>query len=292
MPAARPHSRALCGALVALALLSLPPAAGAMGNPGTAALQVGLQARGFYGGTIHGIATAETRAAVRRFQRRHGLRADGIAGPRTRAALGRYGRHTLGRRAIRSGMRGWDVVALQFLLAWHGFPSGTLDGDFGPRTGSALRRYQGWRGLDAGGVAGAATIRALRSEPPPRARLSLRKPVRAPVTDRFGPRGSRFHTGIDFPARRGAPVVAARAGIVTFAGWDAGGYGNLVVVRHRPGIRTFYAHLSRVRVRKGARVSAGQRLGAVGATGFATGPHLHLELRLRGAAADPLPAFR
>jgi len=292
MPAARLHNRALCGALVALALLALAPAAGATGSPGTAALQVGLKARGHYGGTIHGIATAETRAAVRRFQRRNGLRADGIAGPNTRAALGRYGRHTLGTRAIRSGMRGWDVAAVQFLLAWHGFPSGTMDGDFGPRTSRALRLYQGWRGLRADGVAGTAIIRALRREPPPRAGIVLRRPVRAPVTDRFGPRGSRFHTGIDFPARSGAPVLAGRAGIVTFAGWDSGGYGNLVVVRHRPGVRTFYAHLSRLRVRKGARVRAGDRLGAVGATGFATGPHLHLELRIRGAAADPLPAFR
>jgi murein DD-endopeptidase MepM/ murein hydrolase activator NlpD len=292
MPAAHPLSRVLCGAFVALALLTLPPAAGAMGSPGTAALQVGLKARGFYGGTIHGVATAETRAAVRRFQRRQGLRADGIAGPNTRAALGRYGRHTLGRRAVRAGMRGWDVAALQFLLAWHGFPSGTMDGDFGPRTGRALRLYQGWRGLRSDGIAGAATIRALRSEPPPRAGLALRKPVRAPVTDRFGPRGSRFHTGIDFPARRGAAVVAARAGVVTSAGWDSGGYGNLVVVRHRAGVRTFYAHLARVTVRRGARVGAGRRLGSVGATGFATGPHLHLELRVRGAAVNPLPALR
>jgi len=292
MPAALLHSRALYGALVALAFLTLAPAAGAMGSPGTAALQVGLQARGFYAGTVHGVATADTRAAVRRFQRRHGLRADGIARPSTRAALGRYGRHTLGRRAIRSGMRGWDVAALQFLLAWHGFPSGTLDGDFGPRTGRALRLYQGWRGLGADGIAGATTIRTLCSEPPPRAALVLRKPVRAPVTDRFGPRGSRFHTGVDFPTRRGTPVVAAQAGIVTFAGWDAGGYGNLIVIRHRPGFRTFYAHLSGVAVRRGAQVGAGQRVGTVGATGLATGPHLHLELRIRGAAVNPLPAFR
>ena len=189
-------------------------------------------------------------------------------------------------------MRGWDVAALKFLLAWHGFPSGTLDGDFGPRTGRALRLYQGWRGLGADGIAGATTIRTLRSEPPPHADLVLRKPVRAPVTDRFGPRGSRFHTGVDFPARRGTPVVAAQAGIVTFAGWDPGGYGNLIVVRHRRGFRTFYAHLSRVAVRRGAQVGAGQRVGTVGATGLATGPHLHLELRIRGAAVNPLPAFR
>ena len=52
----------------------------------------------------------------------------------------------LGSRTIRFGHRGWDVAALQFLLAWHGFPSGTLDGDFGPRTGRALHLYQGWRG--------------------------------------------------------------------------------------------------------------------------------------------------
>jgi murein DD-endopeptidase MepM/ murein hydrolase activator NlpD len=189
-------------------------------------------------------------------------------------------------------MRGWDVAALQFLLAWHGFPSGTLDGDFGPRTGRALHLYQGWRGLRADGIAGAATIRTVRAEPPPRADLTLRRPVSAPPTDGFGPRGLRFHAGVDFAARRGARVGAARAGVVTFAGWDAGGFGNLVVVRHRPGVRTFYAHLSRIAVRRGARVGAGQRLGAVGATGLATGPHLHLELRIRGAAVDPLAALR
>jgi murein DD-endopeptidase MepM/ murein hydrolase activator NlpD len=292
MPAARPHCRTLCGALAALVFLACAGTAGAIGSPGTAALQVGLQARGFYGGTVHGVTTAETRAAIRRFQRSRGLRADGVAGPSTRAALGRYGRHTLGSRPLREGLRGWDVAALQFLLAWHGFPSGTMDGDLGPRTGRALRRYQAWRGLGADGIAGPATIRALRSEAPPRADVSLRKPVSAPVADRFGPRGARFHAGIDFPASSGARVGAARAGVVTFAGWDAGGFGNLVVVRHRPGVRTFYAHLSRIAVRRGAQVSAGQRLGAVGATGFATGPHLHLELRVRGAAVNPLPALR
>ena len=263
-----------------------------MGSPGTAALQVGLKARGFYGGTIHGFYTTRTRAAVRAFQRRHGLVADGIAGPATRGKLGRYARHWLGERALRTGMRGWDVAALQFLLAWHGFPSGALDGDFGPRTDTALRRYQRWPRLGADGIAGPYTIRALRREPPPRARVALTRPARAPVTERFGPRGSRFHAGVDFPTRFGAPVRAARRGVVSFARWDAGGFGNLVVVRHGRGVRTYYAHLSRVWVRDGRRVRAGDRLGAVGATGFATGPHLHLELRVRGAAVNPLPALR
>jgi murein DD-endopeptidase MepM/ murein hydrolase activator NlpD len=70
------------------------------------------------------------------------------------------------------------------------------------------------------------------------------------------------------------------------------GLRNLVVVRHRPGVRTLYAYLSRIAVRRGAQVGAGHRVGTVGATGLATGPHLHLELRIRGAAVKPLPAFR
>ena len=73
-----------------------------------------------------------------------------------------------------------------------------------------------------------------------------------------------------------------------FAGWDAGGYGNLVVIGHRRGMTTWYAHLSSIRVRPGRFVTAGTRVGSVGATGSATGPHLHFEMRLRGAAIDPL----
>jgi murein DD-endopeptidase MepM/ murein hydrolase activator NlpD len=112
------------------------------------------------------------------------------------------------------------------------------------------------------------------------------------VGDRFGPRGSRFHAGIDLRAGAGARVRAARAGTVAFAGWRSGGFGRLVVVRHAGGVRTLYAHLGRLGVREGRRVRAGTALGRVGSSGFATGPHLHFELRLRGAAANPLPALR
>jgi murein DD-endopeptidase MepM/ murein hydrolase activator NlpD len=122
--------------------------------------------------------------------------------------------------------------------------------------------------------------------------MTLRRPLRIAPTDRFGPRGNRFHTGLDYPARQGARVRAAAAGTVVLAGWDPGGYGNLVVVLHANGRRTWYAHLAAIAVGRGARVGAGQVVGRVGATGIATGPHLHFELRVRGAAVNPLPALR
>lgn len=283
--------RGFTALLVLVAALALPAAAEAMGRPGVAGLQVTLRARALYGGTIDGIKGPLTTAAVRRFQRRAGLLVDGIAGPRTRAALGRFGRRKVGSRPLRRSRRGADVAALQFMLAWHGFPSGTIDGWFGPRTDSALRRYQRWRRIFPDGIAGPVTLRTLRARPP-RSPLSLSYPIRAPVTDRFGPRRNRFHTGIDFPAGFGARVRAARQGRVRSAGWSSGGYGYLVVLRHGRGVRTWYAHLSRVSVRVGQRVRRGQRIGAVGATGNATGPHLHFEVRRRGAAVNPLPALR
>ncbi len=285
-----PYVRTLCVALAALALLPAP-AAEARGRAGVAALQVALQQRGLYDGTVHGFADRQTTAAVRDFQRRRRLVVDGIPGPETRAALGRYARFRLGDRPLRMGTRGWDVAALQFLLAWRGFPSGAFDGDFGPRTDAALRAYQHWRGQPADGVVRRQHVRGLRQRPP-RAPIALYAPVATQTADRFGPRGSRFHAGLDFPAGRGAAVLAARGGVVLFAGWDSGGFGNLVVVRHRRGVTTWYAHLTRVRVRPGERVGRGARVGTVGSTGLATGPHLHFEARLRGAAVDPLTALR
>jgi murein DD-endopeptidase MepM/ murein hydrolase activator NlpD len=70
-----------------------------------------------------------------------------------------------------------------------------------------------------------------------------------------------------------------------------GGWGYLVSIAHGNGVRTMYAHLSRIDVRVGARVGAGHQIGLVGSTGHSTGPHLHFEVRVRGAAVDPLPAF-
>jgi murein DD-endopeptidase MepM/ murein hydrolase activator NlpD len=282
--------RALAAAFV-LFLALATPAAAAVGKPNVAALQVALRARVLYVGTIDGLAGRSTTTAVRRLQRRARIAVDGVAGPQTRAALGRYARHRFGTRLLNMGKSGWDVAALQFALATHGFPSGTFDGGFGPHTDAALRRFQRFANLGADGVAGPATYAALR-RPPARSPISLRRPVRAPLGDRFGPRDNRFHTGIDFTAPSGANVRAAASGRVVQAGWDSGGYGYLITLWHGDGVRTMYAHLSAVLVRRGQRIAAGARLGRVGATGHAFGPHLHFEVRVRGAAVDPLPALR
>jgi peptidoglycan hydrolase-like protein with peptidoglycan-binding domain len=263
--------------------------AGVTGDRRVAALQVALRARHAYAGPVDGLVGPATKRAVVRLQRRAGLQTDGIVGPSTRRALGRLGRHLLGSRILGRGAVGWDVAALQFALAEHGFPSGRFDGRLGRHTVGALRRYQRWAHLPVDGRAGPATLAELRAAPP-RAHLPLAWPVDGPVGDRFGPRGERFHAGIDILAQFGTPVRAASAGRVVWAR-RRDGWGRLVVLAHGDGVRTFYAHLLKIGVRVGQRVPSGAELGLVGASGDATGPHLHFEVRMRGAAVDPLAAL-
>jgi len=97
----------------------------------------------------------------------------------------------------------------------------------------------------------------------------------------------RFHSGIDLVASSGTPVKSADGGEVISAVYD-GGYGYSILVYHGGGVATFYAHLSRVLVSTGQRVEKGQVIGNVGSTGWATGPHLHFEVRINGAAQNPL----
>jgi peptidoglycan hydrolase-like protein with peptidoglycan-binding domain len=285
---------ALPVALLLILLLGFPAQAGAA-RPSVAAAQAALRALNLYRGTVDGIRGPLTRQAVRSFQRRRGLLVDGIVGPQTRRALGRRGRPRIGSRVMRIGIRGWDVAALQFLLARRGYSPGGIDGDFGPMTDSAVRRFQAASNLTVDGLAGPYTIRALRggvsttqpvSSP---GGVAFLRPVRAPIGDGFGMRWGRMHTGLDFPARAGAPVGAAGRGSVKFAGWNTGGYGYLIVIRHRLGYESWYAHLSRIYVSPGQSVVGGNRIGAVGATGHATGPHLHFEVRLNGKPIDPAP---
>jgi len=112
-------------------------------------------------------------------------------------------------------------------------------------------------------------------------------PLRGRVTSGYGPRGRRPHEGIDIPAPAGTPVRAAEAGRVVYAG-RLGGYGNVVVLRHDARFETVYAHNRRNHVRRLDFVDKGRVIAEVGATGNATGPHLHFEIRRDDRPEDPL----
>lgn len=127
----------------------------------------------------------------------------------------------------------------------------------------------------------------------PRKKRMFRAPVGAPVSSGFGTRVHpilgevRMHTGIDYAAGTGVPIKAAGNGIVVWAG-PRGGYGNAVIIDHRNGLATLYAHQSVVKATVGQKVSTGQVVGFVGQTGMSTGPHLHFEVRALGAPVDPM----
>lgn len=101
---------------------------------------------------------------------------------------------------------------------------------------------------------------------------------------------AKYHQGADIRADHGTPVVAAGDGVVVFAGRQ-GGYGNVIYVDHGGGVLTRYAHLRKIEIKKNAACVAGQRIGQVGSTGRATGPHLHFEVRLDGRAVNPTTAL-
>jgi murein DD-endopeptidase MepM/ murein hydrolase activator NlpD len=101
----------------------------------------------------------------------------------------------------------------------------------------------------------------------------------------------KAHLGVDYAADTGTPVRTVGDGVVEFAG-QQNGFGNVVIVRHNNTDQTVYAHLSRIDVQPGQPVSQGQNLGAVGATGWATGPHLHFEFRVNGVYQDPMEMAR
>ncbi|MCX5741341.1 MAG: M23 family metallopeptidase [Proteobacteria bacterium] len=100
----------------------------------------------------------------------------------------------------------------------------------------------------------------------------------------------RFHHGTDMRAPHGTPVMVAGDGVVVFAGRQ-GGYGNVIYVDHGGGIVTRYGHLQHIDTRSAASVTAGQRIGRVGSSGRATGPHLHFEVRIDGRDVDPITAM-
>jgi len=99
--------------------------------------------------------------------------------------------------------------------------------------------------------------------------------------------GRRMHSGVDFAAPSGTPLYATADGVVTNAGWGSG-YGRLVKIQHEFGVETRYAHMSKIRVKVGQRVSRGQHIGDMGASGRVTGVHLHYEVRVGGKAVNPM----
>ena len=110
-------------------------------------------------------------------------------------------------------------------------------------------------------------------------------PAKGTLTSGYGWRWGRMHKGIDIAAPVGTPIMAAASGEVIFAGWNSGGYGNLVKLKHHDGSITFYAHNHRVLVNNGQRVKQGQLIAEMGSTGRSTGPHLHFEIRPNGSTA-------
>jgi murein DD-endopeptidase MepM/ murein hydrolase activator NlpD len=114
-------------------------------------------------------------------------------------------------------------------------------------------------------------------------------PTAGRITDRFGFRtlSGRWHGGLDISGYTGAPVKAADSGFVTFAGWQGNGYGNVLVIDHRNGFRTIYAHLNSFYVSAGQSVGKGATVAAMGSTGNSSGAHLHFEIRHKGARKNP-----
>ena len=106
------------------------------------------------------------------------------------------------------------------------------------------------------------------------------------ISSRFGPRRRRFHYGIDLAMPTGTPIYSTFDGTIRVAKWNKS-YGNLIVIRHDNGLETYYAHLSRIQVKPGQEVKAGEQIGLAGNTGRSYGSHLHFETRYLGAAINP-----
>ena len=291
------YVRHVAGVVIVAGALSLGLAqSAAASSANVAALQVALKALGLYPVAVDGVKGPFTEKAVRSLQQHRRLLVDGVAGPQTRSALGRRGRPALGSRVMHRGQRGWDVAALQFLLQRRGYSPGGVDGGFGGVTHDAVVAFQRAAGLSVDGAVGSATLSALRHRSggptqTPAGPVRFFRPVPGPIGDHFGaPReNGRTHSGVDFPVGYGTLIEAAGVGTTVFAGYNSGGYGNLVVVQHRLGYTTWYAHMSKITSWAGEHVEGGTRLGYVGSTGHSTGPHLHFEVRLNNVPIDPIP---
>ncbi|MBS1150956.1 MAG: penicillin-resistant DD-carboxypeptidase-like protein [Myxococcaceae bacterium] len=271
-------------------------------GPAVADLQRRLQAAGFDPGAADGAFGPRTQAAVRAFQSARGLAADGIVGPQTWGALNGAGAAAPapapsgGEPVLRQGARGEPTSRLQQRLAQLGFNPGPVDGDFGPRTASAVRSFQASRGLAIDGVVGPQTWGALRSgdvfTPPPSASGGVTRPIGAPLTpvseyalrDAEGApaaNGVKYHAGKDWFAPGGSPVSSPVNGTVVEVRASKGNsgqvFGGTVKIQGADGRVWVFRHVDPAGVSVGQAVGAGQTVATV--TQWRSGPsHTHIEL--------------
>ena len=190
--------------------------------------------------------------------------------------------------ATRFDQRYSEQVQAMKALGFSPAKAGAQGGPFEPvKAGDATFRnlFNSWKKLD--NLADGAI--AVPSE----------KPVQtAEFTSGFGVRsdpfrrGAAMHPGIDLAGPIGTPIYATADGTVLRAGWNSGGYGNLVEIDHGKGITTRYGHMSAVLVQAGQHISRGQQIGRMGSTGRSTGSHLHYEVRIDGRAVNPIPFMK
>lgn len=170
-----------------------------------------------------------------------------------------------------------------------------------PQTGDEefRRLFNGWKSMDSTSKLAIAPVRAVAVTPGVLAPTKVSIPSRMPVdtaafSSSFGMRthpvlgGRRAHKGVDLAMPTGSPIYATADGVVSRADWFSG-YGLYVAIEHGGELQTRYGHMSRLNVAAGQQVKKGDIIGYVGSTGRSTGPHLHYEVRVAGAAVNPVP---